>query len=53
MNQFERKEAKKPVENHQTAAWAGVEKMKPESRVAQPHDERVLQAKEYVDENEK
>lgn len=43
----------RPIENHQTAAWAGVKKLAPETRIIIPEEEMVLQAKEYVDENQK
>jgi hypothetical protein len=42
----------RPIENHQTAAWAGVKKLAPETRII-IQEEMVLQAKEYVDENQK
>lgn len=40
-------------EPHNTAAWANTESLKPSSRVARPHWSEVLNAKEWVDENEK
>lgn len=42
-----------PVEKHDTAAWANIEKKKSHSRVTMPSDYQVINAKEYVDENEK
>jgi len=42
-----------PIEKHDTAAWANVEKLKPVSNVNIPDDEQVRNAKEYVDSNEK
>lgn len=47
------KSPEKPVERHDTAAWADVEEVKPVSDVAIPSEEQVIEAKEYVDENEK
>lgn len=44
---------KAPIENHQTAAWADIEKIQPESRVPIPREEAVGRAKDWVDENEK
>jgi hypothetical protein len=44
---------KMPIENHETAAWANIEKTKPLSNVAIPNEAEVINAKEYVDENEK
>ena len=45
--------AKKPIENHKTAAWANVEKTKNISNVAELSVFQVENAKEYVDENKK
>jgi hypothetical protein len=42
-----------PIENHETAAWANIEKTKPLSNVSIPNEIEVINAKEYVDENEK
>jgi hypothetical protein len=42
-----------PIENHETAAWANIEKMKPVSNVTIPNEIQVRNAKEYVDTNEK
>lgn len=42
-----------PIEKHETAAWANIEKTKPLSNVAIPNEDEVMNAKEYVDENEK
>lgn len=42
-----------PVEKHDTAAWANIEKKKTHSKVTMPSDYQVINAKEYVDENEK
>ncbi len=55
MSENKRKEAfmQKPIERHDTASWADVEKNKPVSKVLIPKEIGVLNAKEYVDENEK
>lgn len=55
MNENRRKEVfrQKPIERHDTASWADVEKTKPVSKVLVPKEIGVLNAKEYVDENEK
>jgi hypothetical protein len=42
-----------PIENHETAAWANIEKAKPLSNVNVPDEWMVANAKEYVDENQK
>jgi len=42
-----------PVEKHDTAAWANIEKKKSHSQVTVPSEFQVINAKEYVDENEK
>jgi hypothetical protein len=42
-----------PVEKHDTAAWANIEKKKSHSRVIIPSEFQVINAKDYVDENEK
>ncbi len=41
------------IEHHSTAAWAQVEAMKRVSKVTIPNEGHVLDAKEYVDSNEK
>ncbi|NLK87224.1 MAG: DUF3787 domain-containing protein [Clostridiaceae bacterium] len=42
-----------PVEKHDTAAWANVEKKKSHSRVPIPSEFQIINAKLHVDENEK
>jgi len=42
-----------PIEKHETAPWANIEKTKPVSNVAIPNETEVINAKEWVDENEK
>lgn len=44
---------KAPVEKHDTAAWANIENVKPVSKVAVPNIVQVINAKEYVDTNQK
>ncbi len=43
----------RPIEKHDTAAWANVEKMKPGSKVTIPSESHVRDAKDYVDANQK
>lgn len=43
----------KPIERHDTASWADVEKNKQVSGVLLPKEEGVINAKEYVDMNQK
>ncbi|MFZ5968746.1 MAG: CDIF630_02480 family spore surface protein [Bacillota bacterium] len=52
-NKFKEKNMGMPIENHQTAAWANIEKQKPHSRVPIPNDKEVINAKEWVEENQK
>lgn len=52
-NYYKEKFKEVPIENHETAAWANIEKTKILSNVAIPDETGVLNAKEYVDENEK
>ncbi len=47
------KDAKKAVENHDTAAWSNIEKSDDKSKVSHPSLEQTNNAKDYVDENEK
>jgi hypothetical protein len=44
---------RKPIENHKTAAWANIQKIKKNSCVTIPSEDEVVSAKEYVDENKK
>jgi hypothetical protein len=52
-NRYKEKSMETPIENHETAAWANIEKTKPVSNVAIPNEIQVRNAKEYVDTNEK
>ena len=52
-NKFKEKHMGKPIEKHETAAWANIESTKQVSKVNMPSDEQVDNAKEYVDSNEK
>ncbi|HHU91309.1 MAG TPA: DUF3787 domain-containing protein [Clostridiaceae bacterium] len=52
-NKFKEKHMAKPIEKHDTAAWANIETTKQVSRVTMPSQEHVDDAKEYVDSNEK
>lgn len=42
-----------PIEKHDTAAWANIEKLKPVSKVSVPDEFATKNAKEYVDANQK
>ncbi len=44
---------REPRESHKTAAWAGIMKKKRRSQVMIPSEWEVIEAKEYVDSNEK
>ncbi|TGE36922.1 DUF3787 domain-containing protein [Desulfosporosinus fructosivorans] len=43
----------RPIEQHTTAAWANIEKLKEISNVSIPSDVQVGNAKEWVDSNQK
>ncbi len=42
-----------PIEKHDSAPWANIEKTKPVSNVAIPSEEEVNNAKQWVDMNQK
>lgn len=42
-----------PIEKHDTAPWANIEKKKPVSNVAVPNEEEANAAKQWVDMNQK
>lgn len=42
-----------PIENHDTAAWANQSSHKAVSKVNIPDEEQVINAKDYVDSNQK
>lgn len=52
-NKYKEKDMAKPVENHDTAAWANRSKMKSLSKVNLPDQEQIENAKEHVDSNQK
>lgn len=52
-NKFKQKNMAMPIENHETAAWANIEHLKPVSRVPVPSEIEVKNAKEWVDTNQK
>jgi len=52
-NNYKEKFIGMPIEKHDTAAWANVAKMKPVSKVNIPDEIQVMDAKEYVDSNQK
>lgn len=43
----------KPIERHDTASWADIEKTEPLTGVIIPKESGVINAKEYVDQNQK
>lgn len=43
----------KPIERHDTASWADIEELEPETGIIIPKEIGVINAKEYVDQNEK
>ncbi|HZK24717.1 MAG TPA: DUF3787 domain-containing protein [Oscillospiraceae bacterium] len=53
MNKEKEKFMAKPIEKHDTAAWADREEIKRKSKVTIPHEVDVRNAKEYVDSNQK
>lgn len=50
---FKQKEIKKPVESHDTAAWADKENKKEASKVNIPDEMQIFNAKDYVEDNQK
>ena len=52
-NKYKEKHMSTPVENHDTAAWANVNEIKPVSHVNIPDEVQIRNAKEYVDTNQK
>lgn len=52
-NIYKEKNMDTPIENHETAAWANIEKTKNVSRVPIPNEFEVKNAKDWVDENQK
>lgn len=52
-NKYKEKFMAMPIEKHDTAAWANMQKAKPLSNVNIPSETEVMNAKEYVDSNEK
>lgn len=52
-NRSKEKFMAKPIEQHDTAAWANIEKTKRISKVTMPSELQVDNAKEHVDSNQK
>ncbi len=52
-NRSEEKFMARPIEKHDTAAWANIEKTKRISKVTMPSELQVDNAKEHVDSNQK
>lgn len=55
MSELNSKESQRPrpIEQHTTAAWANIEKLKEQSNVAIPSEVEVGNAKDWVDKNQK
>lgn len=43
----------RPVENHNTAAWSNIDEIDENSKVAHPNLSQTVNAKDYVDNNQK
>ena len=52
-HKFKKDVFKQPIEKHDTAAWADVNKKRPISNVTIPSEFAVENAKDWVDSNEK
>lgn len=52
-NKANNQKRRRPIENHETAAWANCEFEQNHSQVSIPSELEVIHAKEYVDENKK
>ncbi len=52
-NKYKQKHMGMPIECHETAAWANISCVKPQSKVNIPDEIQILNAKEYVDSNQK
>ncbi len=52
-NNLKEKQMIRQIEKHDTAAWANISTMKPVSNVSIPDETQVINAKEYVDSNQK
>lgn len=52
-NRYKERHMAMPIEKHNTAAWANIEKTKPVSNVTMPSEIQVRNAKEHVDTNQK
>jgi hypothetical protein len=50
---MKRKYKNQPIENHKTAAYYNIDRMKPVSQVPKPTEMGIENAKEHVDNNEK
>lgn len=52
-NKHKKKFMAEPVEKHDAAAWANIDGTKPVSNVTVPSEDEVINAREWVDTNEK
>jgi len=52
-NKIKQTHLQKPIEKHNTASWIDMQKTKRVSNVVIPTETGVINAKEYVDQNQK
>ena len=52
-NNYKDSHVNTPIEQHDTAAWANINKQKAVSKVLIPSDAQVANSKEHVDTNQK
>ncbi|CAB1252312.1 DUF3787 domain-containing protein [Clostridium sp. MT-14] len=53
MSKNKKNHREKIIENHETASWANITKIKPLSKVPIPDENATENSKEWVDSNEK
>jgi hypothetical protein len=53
MNKLNKRAVNTPIEKHETASWANIEDLESTTNVTIPSETQVINAKEYVDSNEK
>ncbi|MGI6751688.1 MAG: CDIF630_02480 family spore surface protein [Anaerovoracaceae bacterium] len=49
----DKKQNEKPIENHKTAAWSNIDEISEDTNTAHPSLFQAINAKEYVDSNQK
>lgn len=52
-NKLKYKNRDLPIEKHETAPWTNIESLSPASRVPIPDIREIINAKEWVEENQK